>query len=253
MERRNYASRLNLKFNDVKAITEFAENLCNLVFVEQLWCHLPKIESFGVNQDVTELSNDPNGLFLSRFNEGYYTEPDPYEYDYYGIKGYPLYDLLPEFTQFKELLEGAGLKLIVDSPILLVTNKKVHVHRDGVFPEPPGYQSRRCAINYMLIDKSEYKTASWDADNYEPDDDTFKESFKKDYFKGLEHNTPSTSWTYDENTMNMINTYHPHGSWIDPDVKESDKYAPRVLITTGVYGTYEDARDKLDKYVDIDW
>lgn len=239
----NYASRLNLKFNNVAAITEFTNMFVNRVFVEKRWTHLNVCEAYNVNESVTELANNPNGLFINRFNEGYYNDPDPTEYDYYGVRGYPLIDLFPEWKEKKALLEEAGLELMVDSPCVLVTNRKVAIHRDGMFPEPPGYTSRRCGINYLLFDNSKYETACWPEDN---------EGWNGSY-KGIEHTTPLTTWTYDKDHMNMINTYLPHGSYVDPNVEEPPAYSPRAFITIGVYGTYENAREKLSKYVDIDW
>ena len=240
---RNYACRLNLKFYDVNAITEFAESFCQNVFMEKNWTHLNECEAYNVNEQVTKIVDDPNALFINRFNEGYYKDPSPYEYDYYGIRGYPLIDIFPEWKEKKQILEEAGLELMVDSPCVLVTNRKVAIHRDGIFPEPPGYSSRRCGINYLLFDNSAYETGAWEDDG---------KGWEGSY-EGLEHTIPSAKWTYDKDHLNMVNTYYPHGTWVDPTVEEPPEYAPRAFITIGIYGTYENAREKLDKYVDIDW
>jgi len=240
---RNYAANLNIKFTDTTGITEFTNMFVKRVFVERTWTHLNPCEAYNVDIDVKQIVNDPNALYINRFNEGYYSEPDPFEYDYYGIRGYPLIDIFPEWKEKKRMIEDAGLELMVDSPCVLVTNRKVAVHRDGLFPEPAGYQSRRCGINYLLFDNSDYETGCWADDS----------NGWSGIYKGIEHTVPVTRWKYDNNSMNMINTYLPHGSYIDPTKIEPPAYSPRAFVTIGVYGTYENAREKLAQYVAHDW
>lgn len=247
MNTRNYAANLDISCANIEGLAEFARHLSEILFVRRQWQHLNICEAYNIDSSLTKLANNKNGLFINRFNEGHYDFPSKHHYDYYGVRGYPLIDIFPDWKEKQRLIEDSGLELSLDVPCIVLSNIRVDVHRDMMIPEPEGYRSRQCGLNYLLFDNGNYQMGAWD--NQEGQDS------HKEYgdLKGMGYTIPKALLQYDCSSMNLVNTFVPHGSYIDPNIIESPKFSPRAIITFPLIGTYENAREKLSKYVKRDW
>lgn len=239
---RNFAANVNLKYNNTLALLDFTKMFIQRVYVERRWGHLNDCQPYNVDLDVTKIVDDPNALYINRFNKNPGRSDEP-EWDYFGMRGKPLLELLPEWTEKVELFNNLGLTQLVDSPCVLVTNRRVVIHRDGRPDIVPGYSNRECGINYLMMNTSVYDTGVW-ADT---------EKTLANDFEGLELTKPSALIKYDSNSMNIVHTALPHGSYIDPSITPPPELAPRAFITMGFTCSYAEARQKIANLVNFDW
>lgn len=239
---RTFAANLNLKYENVDELTQFARKFVERTFVERRWGHLNDCQPYCVDSDLkTILPDNPNGIFINRFNMDPVRKDLP-EWDYFGMRGMPLFEMLPEWKEKVRMFNEMGLSQLVDSPCILITNRRVVMHRDAR-PSVPGYSSRQVGINYLLFNDSVYDTGVW-ADT---------EKTLANQFSGLEYTKPSALIKYDKESMNMVNTSLPHGSYIDSNIAPPPELAPRAFVTMGFKNTYMEVREKVGPLVKFDW
>ena len=238
---RNYSVNLRLSYNKVDEIIDYVNTFIERVYIERRWRQLNVCQAYNVDLDFKKTVNDKNAMFINRFNKS--DRLDAPKYDYFGMRGEPLREMLPEWDEKARLFNDLGLKQLVDSPCILVTNGWIVLHRDRLPNVVPGYSNRHVGVNYLLFDNSIFLTGVWDE----------TEETASEKWDGLEHTEPKALIKYDNNSMNMINTSLPHGSFIPQGSEPSEGLFPRAFITMGFTCTYEEAREKVSSLVNFDW
>lgn len=239
---RKFAVNLKLSYKKTSGIIDYVNMFAQRVFVDKLWGHLNECQPYNVDINLRKIVDDKNAMFINRFNK-YPDRFDAPEFDYFGMRGEPLRELLPEWDEMVKIFSELGLKQLVDSPCILLTNGRVVLHRDGRPDHVPGYSNRHVGVNYLLFDNSIFSTGIW-----EESQNTLNENWE-----GLEYTPPQALIKYDDQSMNMVNTSLPHGSYIHPGSPQAMTYAPRAFITMGFTCSYQEARERVNPLVNFDW